>query len=91
MTSTTINDLMDGPTQVIEPVAIPAGITVRVYLESVGTNWRDIAERRGYDTAPFDAITVDGAQYGWQRVKPLTGKHCAEIDLPPIFTVTPVD
>jgi hypothetical protein len=55
----------------------------------VDPKYREIALKNGYDVEPFDArlLATDYPWMFWHRVKPLTGRHCAPIDLPPMFNL----
>jgi hypothetical protein len=50
---------------------------------------RATAERRGWPTESFTGL-LEASNYPWMfwnRVRPTSGRHCAPVDLPPMYEV----
>lgn len=61
------------------------GKRVRV---QIAPQHRDYALKEGFDIEPFDAEIAGASEWiAWHRVRPLSGRHTAVVDLPPMFDV----
>jgi hypothetical protein len=63
---------------------------VRVTLD---VKWHDLAVSHGYDIEPFEGehLRSDHPWLFWNVVRPTTGRHCAPVNLPPMFEVTRIN
>ena len=61
----------------------------KIVRVEIDPDFRQVAMNMMYDVEPFDAELIGGGHsMFWHCVRPLSGKHAAEIDLPPMFKIT---